>query len=525
MRRETDMNNNHNEETEPLILHHQEQELLDKEQLEKEENSYTHVLKYAGVFGGVQGLNILIGLVRNKLVALLLGPGGMGLMSLLTTTLNFISNSTSFGISFSAVKNISELFDQGSLRHTRHFVGVVRSWCLLAALLGMVVCVSLGSILSDYTFAWGDHTLHFMLLAPAVGMLAVTGGEMAILKGMRRLKSLAVIQLFCVIVMLLISVPVFYFFGESGIVPVIVAGAFVSMAAACHFTFRIFPYSIRHLWSHLSEGYPMVRLGIAFILAGVLGSGAEMLVRSYLNLQGELSTVGFYSSAYMLIITYTGMVFSAMETDYFPRLSAANNDQHLFCQAANRQAEVALLMVSPMLVGLIVALPLLIPMLYSHEFMPIVSMAQIATFAMYAKALSLPISYMPLAKGKSQHFMAMESLYDLMLVAGVVIGYHYGGLVGTGVALAAIHWIELGALIIFAHAKYGLQLSSPIIKYMSLQLPIGILAWASAQLFSGWLYWCASILFVSLSAIVSLYILHQKTSLWNALMERIHRRR
>ena len=80
------------------------------------------------------------------------------------------------------------------------------------------------------------------------------------------------------------------------------------MAAACHFTFRIFPYSIRHLWSHLSEGYPMVRLGIAFILAGVLGSGAEMLVRSYLNLQGELSTVGFYSSAYMLIITYTGMV-------------------------------------------------------------------------------------------------------------------------------------------------------------------------------------------------------------------------
>ena len=44
--------------------------------------SYSHVLKYTGIFGGVQGLNILISLVRNKIVAELLGPAGMGLSSL-----------------------------------------------------------------------------------------------------------------------------------------------------------------------------------------------------------------------------------------------------------------------------------------------------------------------------------------------------------------------------------------------------------------------------------------------------------
>ena len=46
------------------------------------EDSYSHILKYTGIFGGVQGLNILISLVRNKAVALLLGPSGMGLASL-----------------------------------------------------------------------------------------------------------------------------------------------------------------------------------------------------------------------------------------------------------------------------------------------------------------------------------------------------------------------------------------------------------------------------------------------------------
>lgn len=44
------------------------------------QDEYTHVLKFTGLFGGVQGLNVLIGLVRNKFVAMLLGPGGMGLV-------------------------------------------------------------------------------------------------------------------------------------------------------------------------------------------------------------------------------------------------------------------------------------------------------------------------------------------------------------------------------------------------------------------------------------------------------------
>ena len=131
---------------------------------EKHEESYSHVLKYTGIFGGVQGLNILISLIRNKIVAKLLGPGGMGLTSLFNSSVSFISTSTGFGISFSAVRHVSELFEEGNQQKIAHFVKVVRGWSLLAALLGMLVCVLLGPALSNYTFSWGDHTLHFILL-------------------------------------------------------------------------------------------------------------------------------------------------------------------------------------------------------------------------------------------------------------------------------------------------------------------------------------------------------------------------
>ena len=36
-------------------------------------DSYSHILKYIGLFGGVQALSIGVALVRNKLVALILG--------------------------------------------------------------------------------------------------------------------------------------------------------------------------------------------------------------------------------------------------------------------------------------------------------------------------------------------------------------------------------------------------------------------------------------------------------------------
>ena len=102
----------------------------------EKDNSYGHILKYAGVFGGVQALSVLVGLVRNKLVALMLGPAGMGLVSLFNSILNFLSQATSLGISFSAVRHLSEIFDSGDDARIRHFVKIVRAWSMVAAALG-----------------------------------------------------------------------------------------------------------------------------------------------------------------------------------------------------------------------------------------------------------------------------------------------------------------------------------------------------------------------------------------------------
>ena len=487
---------------------------------QEHDESYSHVLKYTGVFGGVQGLNVLIGLVRNKIVAVLLGPGGMGLVSLFTTTISFISQATHLGISFSAVRHISELYDHGDEAQTAHFVKVVRGWSLLTALIGMLVCIVIGPFLSNTTFSWGDHSLHFILLAPAVGMIAITGGETAILKGQRRLGALALVQIIAALASLVISIPVYYFFWQAGIVPVIVLMAFVTMCATLYYSLRLYPLHLSGARGILGEGMEMVRLGVAFTVAGIVGSAAEMVIRSYLNVVGDLDVLGLYNAGYMLTITYAGMVFSAMETDYFPRLSAVNRDIEATNYTVNRQMEVSLLIISPTLTALIVFLPVLIPLMFSNEFMPVIAMAQVSALAMFFKVLTLPVAYITLARGKSLVYLFLETSYFVVFVLLIIYGYEHWGLIGTGIAITVAHVFDYIMINGVAYWLYGYKMSSAVIRYGAIHILIGLLAYFTTITVDGYAYWVFGIGLSLVSLMFSLLILRQKTHLWERLKQK-----
>ena len=490
---------------------------------EHDKGAYGHVLKYTGVFGGVQGLNVMVSLVRNKFVALLLGPSGMGLVTLFNTTVSFVSQSTHFGISMSAVRQLSEFPDEDNHPQVIHFVKVVRAWSLLTALLGMLVCIAIGPFLSSTTFAWGDHSLHFILLSPAVAMLAVTGGETAILKGRRRLKSLALVQVGSVLAALLISVPVYYFFGEAGIVPVIVMMALVTLLLTVRESYRLYPLRLRGAKGILGEGMEMIRLGVAFTLAGIIGAGAEMLIRSWLNVTGDLDVLGLYNVGYMITMTYAGMVFTAMEADYFPRLSGVQHDVEATNECVNRQMEVSLLLLSPMLAALIVALPLLVPLLFSPQFLPVTGMAQVAALAMYMKVLTLPVAYITLARGRSLAYLFLETSYFVAFVLLMMFGYEQWGLLGTGIAITLAHLFEYLLVNAFAYKKYGYRFSATVYGYAVAQVALGLLAYVLTLTADGVLYWGLGFIVVLLSFSLSLHVLRRKTHLWQALTRRFRK--
>jgi O-antigen/teichoic acid export membrane protein len=357
-----------------------------------------------------------------------------------------------------------------------------------------------------------------VLLAPAVALLAITGGETAILKGARQLRSLAVIQIYSVFAALMVSVPLYYFFGQAAIVPVIVLMALASMLLTVAHSYRLYPLKIGFESGILGEGMSMVKLGVAFVLAGVLGSGAEMLIRAYLNNVADLDAVGLYNFGFMLTMTYGGMVFSAMETDFFPRLSGVNNDREAYNGMINKQALVSLLIISPIAIGVIFTLPIIIPLLTSKDFLPVTDMARIAALSLYLRAVNLPMEYLTLAKGDAKSYLFLEGVYDMMIVLLIIVGYHYYGLVGTGYALALSAVGNTVLVLLYMGLRFGVRLNRLLTGCLLTQAAIGMGAFFMAESTSGVVYVVSGIMLFAVSLFISVSVLRQRTYLWEKLV-------
>lgn len=487
----------------------------------EKQNSYSHILKYTGIFGGVQGLNILIGLVRNKLVAMILGPTGMGVVALFTSTAKLVGDATNLGLPMSAVREISEAYESGDESRTQRLVGVFRMWSTLTSLAGMLICIALSPLLNAWTFSFGNHILHFVYLSPVVALTTLTACEMALLKATRRLHDIAVISIYSVVAALVISVPVYFFFGMSGVIPVLVFVALAQSVITLFFSLRLYPLRLSFNSSFFREGAGLVKLGLAFVAGCVFGSAAEFSIRSYLNYVAQVEVVGLYNAAYMMIVTYAGMIFTAMETDYYPRLSAIPAEGAELNETVNKQIEVSLVLLSPMLLFFVVYMPVLLPLLFSSKFMPVLPMLQIAALSMFARALFLPIEYISLSRADSFSYLFVEFFSYAMLVVSVIVGYKYWGLIGTGVAMTLSGFAELLMVVLFYRVKYKFSLSRRALKIVGVQLALGVVAYGVSHVANTFCYWSIGTLLCMASLAYSLIVIRSQTDILDNLKQKI----
>ena len=156
-------------------------------------------------------------------------------------------------------------------------------------------------------------------------------------------------------------------------------------------------------------------------------------------------------------MSYARLVFLAFDADYYPRLSAVNKDVAACNLTINRQINICLLLMTPLLLLIMPLLPFLIKLLYSENFLPVAPMVLLALPSMYFKAIYTPIAYLTLAKGHSTVYFFMEAAYNAFFVVAIAAGYHWGGLIGAGVGLTVANALDLLNLSIVYGRRYGFR--------------------------------------------------------------------
>ncbi|HJV77734.1 MAG TPA: oligosaccharide flippase family protein, partial [Paludibacter sp.] len=432
-------------------------------------------MKATSLFGGVQVFQIIIQVIRSKFVAVLLGPAGMGIAGLLTSTLGLISGLTNFGLGTSAVKDIAEAHATENGARIATVIIVLRRLVWVTGTLGTVIVLVLSPLLSQLTFGNKEYTLAFVWISITLLFNQLTSGQLVLLQGMRKLQYLAQANLYGSVLGLVVTVPLYYKLGIDGIVPGIIITSIMSLLISRFFSKKIavVPIKVSRIRT-IAVSKNMLTMGFMISLSGFITLGASYLVQIFINRKGSATDVGLYNAGFVIINTYVGLIFTAMGTDYYPRLSAVAHNNELSTQSINQQAEIALLILAPILIVFLVFINWAIILLYSTKFIAVNSMIYWAALGMFFKATSWAIAFLFLAKGTSKLFFLNELSGNIYILILNVLGYYYLGLTGLGISFMVGYLVYLVQVFVIAKLKFEFSFDKAFVRIFIIQITLAI---------------------------------------------------
>jgi len=452
-----------------------------------EQSSYRQIFKATSLFGGVQIFQILIGIVRTKFVAVLLGTTGVGIMGLFNAPLQLILSVTGLGITFSAVRDISEAYGSNDQARIGETVTTLRRWSWFTGILGLVSTAAMAPLLSKWTFGNSDYTWAFVWLSITMLMQTISNGQRSLLQAGRRLRDLARASVWGSLLGLVTSVPLFYFFRMKGIVPSLIITAVTALILSWHYSRKVEIQPVKMSFRQTVEsGRNMVKLGLVITVTGIVGFLTGYILNAFISRTGGVDQVGLYNAGWSVIGQSTGLVFAAMTTDYFPRLSSINNDDSKITSLVNQQAVMVLLILGPIIVFLIAALPLLIRLLYTVAFLPVISFASWMLIGIILKGLVWPVGFIFPAKGDLKVFGIIEISAMVFNIVINILGYRLYGLKGLGISYIVGYIYGLSVTLWFAHRKYGFVYAKPTIMAFMTSISLIAVVFILCNFIEGW---------------------------------------
>lgn len=488
----------------------------------EEKKSYSEIFKATSLFGGVQFFNIVISIIRSKIIAVLLGPAGMGIAGLFTSTTSLVGGITNFGLGTSAVRDVAAASENGNTVRVSKVITVFRRLVWISGTLGVVIILVLAPWLSQLTFGNKEYTLAFRFLSITMLFNQLSSGQSVLLQGMRKLKFLARASMVGSIVGLLISVPLYFFWCIDGIVPAIIITSFASLVIAWYFASKIkFEKTIVSNNDLFEESKGMLKMGFMLSLSGLITTAASYVVRIYISNTGGVDDVGLYAAGFAIISTYAGLVFTAMSTDYYPRLSGLAHDNKQATQLINQQAEVAVLILAPILTIFLIFINFVVILLYSVNFAPVNGMIHWAAMGMYFKAASWSIAFILLAKGASKLFFWNELIANIYILGFNILGYRLFGLNGLGISFMVGYLVYLLQVFVLAKLNYQFAFNREFTKVFLLQLSLGLLSFLVIKFIPAPWSYIAGLPLIAISAWYSLRELDNRIGLYESIKNHV----
>ena len=394
--------------------------------------SYRQIFRSSAIVGGASVINMAIGIIKVKVLAVLLGPAGVGLMGLYQSILGVGCTLAGCGIGNSGVRQLAaSAGEEATLAIVRRALWVAN---LVLGVGGMVILWLLREPVAQWVFGDTAHAGEVGWLGVGVFFTLVAGSQTALLQGLRRIGDLARVNVISAFFAAVAGIALVYLLGQAGVLWFVLVAPAISVLVASHYAARLPRPQTPRDWHAINQQWQlMLKLGIPFMVAGLLTSATQLAARAILLRELGLDASGYFQAAWAISMTYIGFVLGAMGTDYFPRLTKAISDPARARKLVNEQTEMALLLAGPVLLAMITLAPWVIHLLYAASFAPATEVLRWQVLGDIFKVASWPMGFILLAMGRGGIFIATELAWNAAYLAALSLGIPEWGLVSAGV--------------------------------------------------------------------------------------------
>ena len=422
-------------------------------QPEANKESYGQILKSSALIGGSSVLNIAIGIIRTKAVAMILGPGGFGLTGLYQSITDLTQNIAELGVNSSGVRQIAEAVGSQDTNRIAFTTAVLRRTSLVLGVLGAAFLILFSKQVSRVTFGTEARAAAICLLAVGVMFRIISAGQGALLQGMRRIADLAKMQVLGALFGTLMGIPLIYFLREKGVALFIVAVGATMVATSWWYSRKIQIKVPRVTLAQVrDEAGALLKLGLAFMASGMLTMGVAYAVRVIVLKKVGIEATGFYQSAWTLGGLYVGFILQAMAADFYPRLTAHIKDHPVCNRLVNEQARVGLLLAGPGVLATITLAPVVIAMFYSSRFAASVPILRWICLGATLQVITWPMGFIIVAKGRQNLFFFSEFAWAVVSLGLAWFCISRFGVNGAGIAFFASYIFH--GFLVYPIARY-----------------------------------------------------------------------
>lgn len=431
--------------------------------------------------GGAQVVTLATGFIRTKIIAMLIGPTGVGLVGVLSAFNGNLTALVGWGLGTSGVRTIAGAGDADKatkIAAVRHF-GAILSW------LGLLVMVVSFWPIGWVTFKSNDYAVEIFIAGLAIPLAIATSMWSALLQANGHLRTLAKSQVLSALIGLLLGLPLIYFFGSKGIA----ASILLAAAAPALITWRA---ARSRCLSSADTADPedvkaLVRLGGALMVVGLSAQASAYVVRLVIIRHEGLAAAGYYQAAFAIAGSLPGFVFMAMGADFFPRIAAAKDEDEAQ-ELTERQIQAGLLLALPLIVTLLTMGELCIKLLYANTFDAAIPLLTWMVWGVFLRLISWPMGYWMLARGSSATVILAETIGNIILALMPIMLMPFYGLPGAAMGFLLGYLSYTVIMLVLSFRRSGRWLGRQTLAWFFGSAAIlGLAQWASGKI--GGSYW------------------------------------